>query len=107
LLLLNGWTEIHKILYGRFAIGYCSKRGVFNFLHSIIPTLRHLEVVRWNNDDAIAHDPLRMRITFLTNPNLTQLHPNLPLASDNHQYEFHNYRMAGRKFMKFTVGIMP
>jgi hypothetical protein len=25
-----------------------------------------LEVVRWNDDDAIAHDPLRMRITNLT-----------------------------------------
>jgi hypothetical protein len=31
----------------------------FNFLHSVIPTTRLLEVVRWNDD--ITHDPLRMR----------------------------------------------
>jgi hypothetical protein len=30
-----------------------------------------LEVVRWNDDDVIAHGHLRIRITNLTQPNLT------------------------------------
>jgi hypothetical protein len=30
-----------------------------------------LEIMRWNDDDAIAHDHLRMRITSQTQPNLT------------------------------------
>jgi hypothetical protein len=36
--------------------------------------------MRWN-DDASAHDILRMRITNLTEPNLTQPNPILPLQN--------------------------
>jgi hypothetical protein len=32
---------------------------------------RMLKVAKWDDDDAISHDPLRMRITNLTIPNLT------------------------------------
>jgi hypothetical protein len=64
-----------------------------------------LEFVRWIDDDAIAHDHLRMRITNLTQPNLTS--PKLTLSQGILVYEFHNYIMAGRKFMKFCMDIMP
>jgi hypothetical protein len=40
------------------------------FLHSVIPKRLLLKVVRLN-DDAITHDPLRMRTTNLTQSNLT------------------------------------
>jgi hypothetical protein len=31
-----------------------------------------LEIVRWNDDDAITHDPLRMRTTNLTKLDLSE-----------------------------------
>lgn len=37
---------------------------IFNLLHSIMRQL--LDVVRWNDDEAIAHDDLRMFITNST-----------------------------------------
>jgi hypothetical protein len=33
-----------------------------------------LKLVRWNEDDAITHDPPRMRVTNLICPNLAELH---------------------------------
>jgi hypothetical protein len=59
---------------------------VFNFLHSEKPTRELLEVMRWNDDYAIAYDPLRMRITNLTWPNLTKTHS---FTRDTRLHEFH------------------
>jgi hypothetical protein len=42
------------------------EKSVCNFPNSAVPTREFLKVVRWNGDDAIAHDPLRLRITNLT-----------------------------------------
>jgi predicted methyltransferase len=36
----------------------------------VTPTWRFIEIIRWNDVDAITHDPLRMRITNLTQPHL-------------------------------------
>jgi hypothetical protein len=58
--------ENNDIWYGCYAMGRYSKLILFKFLHMLIPTSRLLEVVRWINDDAITHDPLRIRITNLT-----------------------------------------
>jgi hypothetical protein len=44
-------------------------KQIFNFPPSAIPARQMLEVAGWNGDDAIAYDPLRMRITDLTEPN--------------------------------------
>jgi hypothetical protein len=46
---------------------------IHSFLLSILgkPTREFLEFVKWNDDDAIAHYPLRIRITNLTLPNFT------------------------------------
>jgi hypothetical protein len=68
----NGWTEIHQILYGGCAIGHCTKLVLSDFLHSVTPWRRTLKVARWNDDDAIAHASLRMRITNVTEPHPTQ-----------------------------------
>lgn len=38
---------------------------IFNFLHYVIPTRDLFEIVSWNHDDDINHDPLHMRITNL------------------------------------------
>jgi hypothetical protein len=57
---------MNKMLYGYNTIGDKRKLIDFNFWHSVISTGELLAVVRWNDDDAIAHDPLRMRITNLT-----------------------------------------
>jgi hypothetical protein len=51
----NGWAEIHGIWYGSYTIGRYSKVIVFKFQHSEIRTLRLLECVKWNAEDAIAH----------------------------------------------------
>jgi hypothetical protein len=56
-----------------------------------------LKLARWD-EDAIIHDPLRMRITNQTKPNLFTTHIGL--------FEFWNWRMAGRKFMKFCMDVM-
>jgi hypothetical protein len=53
--------------------------------------------VKWNDDDAIVHQPLRMPIT-----NLTQLNQIWTI----HPYVFKNERMAGRKFIKYGMEIM-
>jgi hypothetical protein len=42
---------------------------VFNCLHLVKPFTQFLEFVRWNDDDAIIQDYLRMRIANLTQPN--------------------------------------
>jgi hypothetical protein len=46
----------------------CDKTKIipFNFLSSVTTTWRLIEFVTWNDDDAIALDPLRMLITDLT-----------------------------------------
>jgi hypothetical protein len=49
-----------------FAIGDKCKLRIFNFLFPIIATKELFEVVTWNDNDATAHDPLRMRITNIT-----------------------------------------
>jgi hypothetical protein len=56
----------NEICYGRYAIGDYCKLVTFIFLHSAIPTRWLLEVVKWNGDDANAHDSLRKLITNLT-----------------------------------------
>jgi hypothetical protein len=66
LLLENGWTDLHEILYGYCANKQYSKFTLFNFLYSLILTPLMLKIVRWDDDDAITHEPLRMRITDLT-----------------------------------------
>jgi hypothetical protein len=40
-------------------------------LYSAIPVLWMLKIVRWEDDDAINSDPLRMRRNNLTQVNLT------------------------------------
>jgi hypothetical protein len=54
--------DFHEISYELYAIGDYSKRILCNLLHLVLPTWRLLEVVRWNDDDVMIHDPLRMRI---------------------------------------------
>jgi hypothetical protein len=71
--------------------------NTFYWLHSVISTWRLPEVARWNDDNTTAQDPLRMRITNPVEPNLTT--PNL--------FKTDNKSMAGRKLMKFGVGIVP
>jgi hypothetical protein len=44
-----------------------SKLLLSNFLHLVILALRFLEFVRWNYDDAITLDPLRMRDVLVIN----------------------------------------
>jgi hypothetical protein len=51
--------------YRRCAVDDCCKIIIINFVLLVIQTTQLLEVVRWN-DDATAHDPLRMRITNRT-----------------------------------------
>jgi hypothetical protein len=52
----------------------------FSTLHSVIPTIRILEVVRCSDDDdATTHDTLRMRNINPTSPNLTQPNATQPL----------------------------
>jgi hypothetical protein len=67
---LNG---VKEIWYGRYAIGHYSKLLIFNSLRSAVPSTVMLSR-RWNNDDAISHDPLCMAITNQTIPYLTKLH---------------------------------
>jgi hypothetical protein len=59
-------------LHERYAIRDYSKFIIWKFLQSVIPTLRMLEVVRRNDDDAITHDGLRVRISDLIQPYLIQ-----------------------------------
>jgi hypothetical protein len=61
--------EVNEIWYGCYAIGHYSILIIPNVFHSVIPLLRMLKVARWDVDDTIIHDPLRMRITDLTLPN--------------------------------------
>jgi hypothetical protein len=61
-----------------------------------------LEVARW--DDDITHDPLCMRITKLSLPNLTQ--PIL-FTSDIRPHVFHFSRMVGQNLIKFGMDIIP
>jgi hypothetical protein len=58
-----------------------------------------LKVARWDDEDAITNDPLRMNTTNLTEPS--------PFTSDIRMFVFSNQRMAGRKFMKFGMKVMP
>jgi hypothetical protein len=62
--------EFHNILYGRYAAGDCYIIIVVNVLHTITRTIIFIEIVRWDFDDALNHDLLRMRTTYLTLPNL-------------------------------------
>jgi hypothetical protein len=52
--------------------------------------------MRWNSDDAIIHEPMRMHINSQTWTNLSQM-----ISA------FNNYRIAGRNFMKFNIDFMP
>jgi hypothetical protein len=60
--------------------------------------------VRWNDNDAITRDPLRMRITYLTSPKLAK--PGV-FTTDISLDELNNERMAERKFNKFRMDVMP
>jgi hypothetical protein len=58
----NGWTDFYEILYGRYAIADYSKLILFiNFLQLVLPSWRKNKVGRWDADDVITRDPLRMR----------------------------------------------
>jgi hypothetical protein len=46
--------------------GDYSKFMLLYFIHLVIPTRQLQEIVSWNDDDAITHELLRMRITDLT-----------------------------------------
>jgi hypothetical protein len=71
----------------------------FQFL-TLVTTNLILKVVRRDDDDAITHDPLRMRITSRTWPNLTSL--ELIFAC------MHLINgLTGRVFMKFGMGVVP
>jgi hypothetical protein len=48
-----------------------AKLTLSNFLHCIIPSWRKLKFVKWDDGDAITHDPLRMCINNLTWSDLT------------------------------------
>jgi hypothetical protein len=48
---------------------------IFNFIQSVIRTRDKPEVVRWNHDNTIAHDPLCMRVANPTEPNQTLRNP--------------------------------
>jgi hypothetical protein len=62
--------EINETWYECYAIADYYRFLLFNTLESIIPTSRLLEIVKWNDDDAITR-PLRMRIAYLPKPKLT------------------------------------
>jgi hypothetical protein len=47
-----------------------------DFSHSVIPTIRIVEVVRLSDADVIIHDPLRMRDINLTSPNPASPNPS-------------------------------
>jgi hypothetical protein len=64
------WTLCHRWLL---------ENPNLKLFHSVLPTWRLLQVVRWNDDYTITHDLLRMRITHLTHPN--QTYPFLTLCS--------------------------
>jgi hypothetical protein len=59
-----GWADVNEIRYGRYVASDYIKLALYNFLHSVIPTLRMLEVVRWNSHDTITYDTLRTRIAI-------------------------------------------
>jgi hypothetical protein len=63
--------EINKIWYVSYAIGQDFKRILHNFLRSGIPSWCMLKIARWD-EDTTSHDPLRMRITDLTQHNPTK-----------------------------------
>jgi hypothetical protein len=58
--------DFHEIWYWSDATDKFCKLKIFNFLQSLILKRRVLEIVRWNDGDAIAPFHLRMRITNLT-----------------------------------------
>jgi hypothetical protein len=47
------------------------RHSYFLLLHSEIPSWRMLKLAKWDDDDAISRDTLRMDTTNLTNANLT------------------------------------
>jgi hypothetical protein len=56
----NGWIDFHEIWYGHYAVGDYSKFKIFNLIQSVIPMCWMLKLMRWDQDDAIDHDPLCM-----------------------------------------------
>jgi hypothetical protein len=58
--------DVNNIWFGYYAIGWYPKIIIFNFLQLVKQSTQLPEFVRWNVDDAITHDRLRMRITNLT-----------------------------------------
>jgi hypothetical protein len=63
-----------------------------------------LKVTRWNVNDAIVHDHLRMCITNLTVPNVTR---TILFTCDIRLYAFHKYTVDVRLCIKFSANIMP
>jgi hypothetical protein len=64
----TGWTEIHEILHGCYATPHYSIIVLSNSSHSVIRSWRVLKLTRWDDENAISRDPLRMRSTDLTQP---------------------------------------
>jgi hypothetical protein len=64
-----------------------------------------LKFAKRNNDDAISHDRLRIRITCLTSPN----QPNLTTLfnRDIRLNAFNIYMVAVRLFIRYGMDIMP
>lgn len=61
--------DFRELLYRDYASSDYFKILPSNFLRSVIPAWRLFEFVRWNDDDATTHDPLRMSVI---KPNLSQ-----------------------------------
>jgi hypothetical protein len=93
--LYNHCKVFHKIWYGCYAMGHYSKFILSNCLHSLIPSLQTPKDAGWDDEDAIIHETMRMRITNVISSPLTRL------------YEFNTWRMVGRKFITFCMDVMP
>jgi hypothetical protein len=64
-----------------------------------------LDIVRKNVDDTIIHDPLRMHITNLTEPNITQ--PNFTFTCVICVYAFDKLIISAMISIKFGMDWMP
>jgi hypothetical protein len=68
-------------------------------------TVSEYQLIKWDDEDASTHDPLRIRITNLTKHNPNQ--PNLNFTRDILFWAFNNCGISVGILMKFGMGVMP